>query len=183
MRRYETIIIIRPNAGEDEITGIIDKTTGIIESNDGSIVTVDKWGLKKLAYLIKKEQQGHYVLFEYAGKPEAVAEMERIYRIDDKILKYIVSLVLATRDPARAGLGDLGPLIEYGASPRASINLALAAKANAFINQRGYVTPDDIRAIGMDVMRHRVLVSYEAEAEEVSSEDIIQRIFEATEVP
>lgn len=89
MRRYETIVIIRPNVGEDDIAGIIDKTTGIIESNGGSIVTVDKWGLKKLAYLIKKEQQGYYVLIEYAGKPEAVAEMERIYRIDDKILKFM----------------------------------------------------------------------------------------------
>ncbi len=108
--------------------------------------------------------------------------VDEIY-IDDKIFKYIVSIVMTTRDPGRAGLSDLEPLIEYGASPRASINLALAAKANAFINQRGYVTPDDIRAIGMDVLRHRVLVSYEAEAEEVSSEDIIQRIFEVTEVP
>ena len=108
--------------------------------------------------------------------------VDEIY-IDDKIFKYIVSLVTATRDPAKAGLVDLEPLIEYGASPRASINLALAAKANAFINQRGYVTPDDIRAIGMDVLRHRVLESYEAEAEEVSSEDIVQRIFEITEVP
>ncbi|MCF7808895.1 MAG: MoxR family ATPase [Candidatus Marinimicrobia bacterium] len=108
--------------------------------------------------------------------------VDEVY-IDDKIFKYIVSLVMATRDPASAGLSDLEALIEYGASPRASINLALAAKAHAFINQRGYVTPDDIRAIGMDVLRHRVLVSYEAEAEEVSSEDIIQRIFEATEVP
>lgn len=89
MRRYETIIIIHPNAGEDDITGIIDKTTEIIESNDGSIVTIDKWGLKKLAYLIKKEQQGYYVLIEYAGKPEAVAEMERIYRINDKVLKFM----------------------------------------------------------------------------------------------
>ncbi len=108
--------------------------------------------------------------------------VDEIY-IDDKIFKYIVSLVVASRDPSAAGLPDLEPLIEYGASPRASINLALAAKANAFINQRGYVTPDDIRAIGMDVMRHRVLVTYEAEAEEVTSEDIIQRIFEVTEVP
>ncbi len=113
---------------------------------------------------------------------EARDVVDEIY-IDDKIIKYIVSLVMATRDPARAGLVDLEALIEYGASPRASINLALAAKANAFINQRGYVTPDDIRAIGMDVLRHRVLVSYEAEAEEVTSEDIIQRIFEVTEVP
>lgn len=108
--------------------------------------------------------------------------VDEVY-VDDKIFKYIVSLVMATRDPVSAGLSDLEALIEYGASPRASINLALAAKANAFINQRGYVTPDDIRAIGMDVLRHRILVSYEAEAEEVTSEDIIQRIFEVTEVP
>jgi len=108
--------------------------------------------------------------------------VDEIY-IDDKIFKYIVSLVMATRDPGKAGLTDLEALIEYGASPRASINLALAAKANAFINHRGFVTPDDIRAIGMDVLRHRVLVSYEAEAEEVTSEDIVQRIFEVTEVP
>lgn len=108
--------------------------------------------------------------------------VDEVY-VDDKIFKYIVSLVMATRDPVSAGLADLEALIEYGASPRASINLALAAKANAFIHQRGYVTPDDIRAIGMDVLRHRILVSYEAEAEEVSSEDIIQRIFEVTEVP
>ncbi|MEA3285841.1 MAG: MoxR family ATPase [Candidatus Marinimicrobia bacterium] len=113
---------------------------------------------------------------------EARDVVDEIY-IDDKIFKYIVALVMATRDPAKAGLTDLDPLIEYGASPRASINLALAAKANAFIHHRGYVTPDDIRAIGMDVLRHRVLVSYEAEAEEVTSEDIVQRIFEATEVP
>ena len=108
--------------------------------------------------------------------------VDEVY-VDDKIFRYIVSLVMATRDPGRAGLSDLEALIEYGASPRASINLALAAKANAFIHQRGFVTPDDIRAVGMDVMRHRILVSYEAEAEEVTSEDIIQRIFEATEVP
>ncbi len=113
---------------------------------------------------------------------EARNVVDEIY-IDDKIFKYIVSLVMATRDPVKAGLNDMEALIEYGASPRASINLALAAKANAFINQRGYVTPDDIRAIGMDVLRHRVLVSYEAEAEEVTSEDIVQRIFEVTEVP
>ncbi|MBT3253878.1 MAG: AAA family ATPase [Candidatus Marinimicrobia bacterium] len=113
---------------------------------------------------------------------EARNVVDEIY-IDDKIFKYIVSLVTTTRDPAKSGLVDLEALIEYGASPRASINLALAAKANAFINQRGYVTPDDIRAIGMDVLRHRVLVSYEAEAEEVTSEDIVQRIFEVTEVP
>lgn len=113
---------------------------------------------------------------------EARKVVDEIY-IDDKIFSYIVSLVMATRDPAKYGLEDVVSLIEYGASPRASINLALAAKAHAFIHQRGYVTPDDVRAIGMDVLRHRVLVSYEAEAEDVTSEDLVQRIFEVTEVP
>jgi MoxR-like ATPase len=108
--------------------------------------------------------------------------LDTIY-IDEKIHRYIVSLVFATRDPARYGLKQFTDLIEYGASPRASINLSLAAKAHAFLSQRGYVTPDDIRAIGMDVLRHRVLVSYEAEAEEVTSEDIIQKVFETIEVP
>lgn len=89
MRRYETIIILRQSAGEDDITAILDKTKDIIEGRDGSIVTIDKWGLKKLAYLIKKEQQGFYVYIEYAGLPEAVAEMERIYRIDDRVLKFM----------------------------------------------------------------------------------------------
>ena len=89
MRRYETITIIRPSAGEDDITGIIERTQGIIEASGGSMVTIDKWGLKKLAYLIDKEQQGYYVFIEYAGLPEAVAEMERIYRIDDRVLKFM----------------------------------------------------------------------------------------------
>jgi len=89
MRRYETICIIKPSVGEDEITAIIDKTTGIIEQFDGSIVNLDRWGMKKLAYPIKKEIQGFYVFAEYAGKPEAVAEVERIFKIDDRILKYM----------------------------------------------------------------------------------------------
>ena len=89
MRRYETIFIIRPSVGEDEITAIIDKTTSIIEQFDGSIVNLDQWGLKKLAYPIKKELQGYYVYAEYAGKPEAVAEAERIFKIDDRVLKYM----------------------------------------------------------------------------------------------
>ena len=79
--------------------------------------------------------------------------------------------------------GDLGDLIAYGGSPRASINLAKAARAHAFLRRRGYVTPEDVRAIGMDVLRHRVLVTYEAEAEEVSSEDIVRQILNAVEVP
>ncbi|MBU0675368.1 MAG: 30S ribosomal protein S6 [Proteobacteria bacterium] len=89
LRRYETIIIVKPVMGEDEIQGIVEKTTGIIEGFDGSMVRTDRWGLKKLAYLIQKEQQGFYIYFEYAGTPEAVNEIERIYRIDDRIMKYL----------------------------------------------------------------------------------------------
>ncbi|HEX7839028.1 MAG TPA: AAA family ATPase [Kofleriaceae bacterium] len=103
--------------------------------------------------------------------------------IDDRVRDYIVHLVQATRRPRDYGLGELAPLIEYGASPRATLCLALAARAHAYIRHRAYVTPDDIKAIAMDVMRHRVVVSYEAEAEEVSSEDVVRRIFEYLPVP
>ncbi len=89
MRRYETICIIRPGAGEDKIGAIVDKTNDIISQSQGTTIQVDHWGLKKLAYLIQKEQQGYYVYIEYAGKPEAVFEIERIYRIDDQVLKYM----------------------------------------------------------------------------------------------
>lgn len=89
MRRYETIIIVRPSAGEAEVTAVEEKVTGVIESFGGSPVKVDKWGLKKLAYLIKKEAQGYYLYIEYAGVPDAVKEMERQLRIDDMILKYM----------------------------------------------------------------------------------------------
>jgi len=103
--------------------------------------------------------------------------------MDEKIEKYIVDIVFATREPKNYGLGDLSGLIEYGASPRASINLAIAAKAYAFIQRRGYVTPQDIKSIGPDVLRHRIIPSYEAEAEDKTSEDIIKRIFDEVEVP
>jgi small subunit ribosomal protein S6 len=90
MRRYETIFIIRPNVAEDNITAIIDRNTGIIVDDfSGIMLTIDKWGLKKLAYNIKKEQQGYYVYIQYAGLPAAVTEMERLLRIDDKVLKYM----------------------------------------------------------------------------------------------
>jgi len=89
MRRYETITILRPNLGEDEITAIIDRSNKIIEEFSGSVVRLERWGLKKLAYQIKKENQGYYVFTEYAGTPEAVDEMERLCRIDDKTLKYM----------------------------------------------------------------------------------------------
>ena len=107
--------------------------------------------------------------------------VDQIY-IDDKIKDYIVNLVYATRDPKQFGI-DLGNMINFGASPRATIFLAIAAKAHAFLQQRGYVTPQDVKRIGMDVLRHRVIVSYEAEAEDKTSEDIIQTIFDNIEVP
>ena len=89
MRRYETIYIIKAGASEEEKTAIIDRATAIIEEGGGFTVTLDRWGVKKLAYEISKEAQGYYVYFEYASTPEAVAEMERIFRIDDNVLKYL----------------------------------------------------------------------------------------------
>ncbi len=103
--------------------------------------------------------------------------------IDDRVRDYIVHIVQATRKPRDYGLAELAPLIEYGASPRATLCLASAARAHAFIRHRAYVTPDDIKAIALDVMRHRINVTYEAEAEEVSSEDVVRRIFEYLPVP
>lgn len=113
---------------------------------------------------------------------EARKLINEIY-IDEKIEKYIIDIVFATREPASFGIKDLDGLIEYGASPRASIYLAVAAKAYAFLKRRGYVTPQDVKSIGMDVLRHRVIPSYEAEAEDKTSEDIVKRIFEEVEVP
>jgi MoxR-like ATPase len=107
--------------------------------------------------------------------------VDQIY-VDDKIKDYVVSLVFATREPAAAGL-DLGPLIQYGASPRATLALTLAAKANAFLNGRGYVTPQDVKTIGPDVLRHRIIVTYEAEAEEIDSDEIVRRVFDGVPVP
>lgn len=89
MRRYETIYIIRPGASEDDIAAIIDRTNGVIEQFNGKIDLLDRWGIKKLAYTINKETQGYYVFVEYAGMPEAVDEVERLFRIDDKVLKYM----------------------------------------------------------------------------------------------
>lgn len=89
MRRYETIAILKPSLGEDDLKSIIDRTTGIIEGFEGSIIKLDRWGLKKLAYPIGKEQQGHYLYFQYAGVPAAVSELERIYRIEDRVLKFL----------------------------------------------------------------------------------------------
>lgn len=108
--------------------------------------------------------------------------INRMY-VDEKVEQYMVDLVLATREPAKYKLKDLEGLIEFGASPRATISLNLAARAHAFLRHRAYVTPEDVRAIAYDVLRHRVIPSYEAEAENVSSEGIIKRILETVEVP
>ncbi len=103
--------------------------------------------------------------------------------MDEKIEKYIVDIVFATREPEQYGLQEIKPLLNYGASPRATIFLAQAARAHAFLRRRGYVTPEDVRAIGLDVMRHRVILSYEAEAEEVSAEDLVRKVLNRVEVP
>jgi len=108
--------------------------------------------------------------------------VDEIY-MDEKVKDYILNIVFATRSPAEYKLKELEGLIEYGASPRATIYLTLGAKAYAFIQGRGYVTPQDVKSIGMDVLRHRVIVSYEAEAEDMTSEDIVQKIFDSVEVP
>ena len=108
--------------------------------------------------------------------------LQEIY-VDEKIEKYILDIVFATRSPKDFGLDKLTDWISYGASPRASINLALGAKAMAFIKRRGYVIPEDVRAVCMDVLRHRIAVTYEAEAEEITSEQIIQEILNSIEVP
>lgn len=112
---------------------------------------------------------------------EARSVVDEIY-IDEKIKDYIVNIVCATREPDKYGI-EMANFINYGASPRATIYLAIAAKAHAFIQQRGYVTPQDVKSIGPDVLRHRVIVSYEAEAEDKTSEDIIKTIFDNIEVP
>jgi len=103
--------------------------------------------------------------------------------VDEKVKSYVLDLVFATRRPDEYRLGKLKGLIQYGASPRATICLVLAAKAYAFLQGRGFVTPEDVKSIGADVLRHRILVSYEAEAENVTSEDIIRTLFETVEVP
>jgi MoxR-like ATPase len=113
---------------------------------------------------------------------EARKVVKQVY-VDEKVKDYIVDVVFATREPGKHGMKDLAPLIEFGASPRASIALNLAARAHAFLRHRGYVTPEDVKAVGPDVLRHRLLLTYEADAEEVTSEQVVKRVFEVVEVP
>ena len=110
-------------------------------------------------------------------------EIVRQVYIDEKIKDYVLELVVATRDPGAAGLNDLANLISYGASPRAGIFLIAAARAYAFVKGRGYVVPDDVKQLAPDILRHRIITTFEAEAQDVTSEQIVQRILENVEVP
>ena len=108
---------------------------------------------------------------------------QTVKRIDEKIEKYIVDIVFATRQPEAYGLDNMKPMIAFGGSPRASINLALAARAYAFIHRRGYVIPEDVRAVCYDVLRHRIGLTYEAEANNITTEDVITEVLNAVQVP
>ncbi len=156
---------------------------------------VDRFMLKVLVTYPTKEEEKMILERMASHKPieintnvtpemilKARTVTDSIY-VDEKIKNYIVDLVFATRDPKAAGLEKLASFIAYGASPRATIFLTQAAKAYAFLNGRGYVTPEDIKAVGLDVLRHRVLLSYEAEAENISSDQIVKQIFDAVDVP
>jgi len=155
---------------------------------------VDRFMLKlKLDYPNRKEEREILDRMSTADQPRArkVVDatdilkarkvVENVY-MDERVKEYIIEIVFATRNPDELGL-DLAPLIEFGASPRATLFLAQAARAHAFIRARGYVTPEDVKSVGPDVLRHRVILSYEAEAENVKPEEIIQRIFDTVEVP
>ena len=156
---------------------------------------VDRFMLKlKITYPSKEEEReilermggGQLPIIQQVVDANDIVKVREVVKniyIDDKIKNYIVDIVFATRNPETYDLAELKPLIAYGASPRASIYLKIAAKAHAFLNGRGYVIPDDIKQIGMDILRHRIIVTYEAEAEELSSEDIITKIFDKIEVP
>lgn len=156
---------------------------------------IDRFMLKlSISYPDKEEELKIMRMNAGAGLPDlkAVVKPAEILRardavsqiyIDEKIERYIIDIVFATRNPQEYQLDDLTDLVSFGASPRASISLAVASKAHAFMRRRGYVTPEDVRAIGMDVLRHRVIPTYEAEAEEVTSEDIVRKVLNHIEVP
>jgi MoxR-like ATPase len=136
--------------------------------------------------ILRRMASGHAIAVRHVATPETImAARQRIADLymDERIVDYIVSIVHATRFPAEAGLNDLVPLIEFGASPRATLSLAQASRAHAFLRERAFVTPDDVKAIAPDVLRHRVLTTYEAEAEEVTSDAIVTRILAAVPAP
>lgn len=156
---------------------------------------VDRFMLKlKIAYPSKEEEK---LILQRMGKGE-IPEVSKVISVDkimsarkvvagiymdSKVEDYIVNIVFATREPQNCGLVDIRDLISYGASPRATLFLTRAARAHAFIRGRGYVTPEDVKSVGMDVLRHRVITTYEAEAENIAPEDIVQKIFDSVEVP
>lgn len=156
---------------------------------------VDRFMLKvKITYPNREEEQkimrmnstGELPAPKQVINPEDIIKARKLVSeiyVDEKIEKYILDIVFATRNPKEYGLDELTELISYGASPRASINLALGARAMAFIRRRGYVIPEDVRSICMDVLRHRIAVTYEAEAEDITSETIISKILNKIEVP
>ena len=156
---------------------------------------VDRFMLKvKVTYPTRDEER---VILDRMGgteppKSQPVISLEQIASarqvvsdiyMDEKVKDYILNIVFATREPAKFGLKELTDFIEYGASPRATLSLSQAAKAHAFLRRRGFVTPEDVKAIGFDVLRHRVALTYEAEAEDLTSEQIIQKVFDRIEVP
>jgi len=157
---------------------------------------VDRFMLKlRVEYPSKDEERAilkRMATTQISDSVTAVIDAEQILNaqnvindiyVDEKVEDYVLDLVFATRNPGKYNLGDMENLIEYGASPRATINLILAAKARAFLQHRGYVTPEDVRFVGRDVLRHRVILTYEAEAEELTSEDVLQRLFDSVEIP
>ncbi len=156
---------------------------------------VDRFMLKvKVGYPTREEERAIMDRMVVSSPPHAsrvvgpaqlAAARETVLRIymDDRIKDYVVNLVFATRDPKGHGLPDLAPLVEYGASPRATLFLALAARSHAFLRRRAYVTPEDVKAVAYDVLRHRITLTYEAEAEEVTSERVISRVLDRIEVP
>ena len=136
--------------------------------------------------IMRRMSSGRPIPVQHAATPAAILEARKqisdLY-MDERVLDYIVDIVHATRDPAAARLADLAPLIEFGASPRASISLVQASKAHAFLRGRTFVTPEDVKVMAPDVLRHRVLTTYEAEAEDVTSDDIVKRVLATIESP
>ncbi|MDP8242219.1 MAG: MoxR family ATPase [Candidatus Celaenobacter antarcticus] len=156
---------------------------------------VDRFMLKLKVTYPKKDEEREIINRMCDNKPIKVnkvikpkdvldtrALVNDIY-VDEKIKEYVLNIVFSTRTPEEYGLKDISEFIEFGASPRASIYLVRAAKANALLDQRGYVSPEDIKEIGKDVLRHRIIMTYEAEAENVNPEDIVDRIFDEIEIP
>lgn len=141
---------------------------------------------EELEIMRKNARTGEKANLKPVVTPKEIMNARKVINeiyMDEKVEQYIIDLIFATRNPAKYGLSDLTDLISYGASPRASINLNLAARAHAFMEQRAYVTPEDVREIAMDVLRHRVIPTYEAEAEDITSEDLVQKIMNTVPVP